>query len=521
MSQIGITMTANNADVLRKVEGNTRAVKGMEEGYRKTKKEANELVRASKRLYDETRTPAERHNAKINEANMLYRKGLIDVHTYRRAVRGAGEAGMMAFGSRALGQMQTYFTGLAAGALSLGTIKQLLTEIRETANQAGQRITDSASGRRALTQVSGGSMGTFHALLGSVEDVRGNEGLSAVDAYNLVFTAQSAGAEFARDARFFAQLQDINFNAEAGITSAQKLQAAFGGTGAGSAGAGTSRQIINKILAGAGPSPVMADKIAGAMAKTTVPFSQIGGQDEELIAMMGVLSEATETPADAAARIKSLSDQLVKKRGLIEGGENLEGLALIRALPGIAAAGGLSSEGGGKVDLNKFLGEANAIQAMELIQKLDPKITSRLADIQAAEAGTGTDADLFSQARNITMQDPQMAADKLARMAEQRRMLREENELGANERLVDSAIDLEAERRRANGVPEWAITGSGWWDRWYRFSRGNEAVLNEATGEGMGSMDEASKQLLRSAMSMDRAAANIQQTRLNRARDGE
>lgn len=73
-----------------------------------------------------------------------------------------------------------------------------------------------------------------------------------------MFSAKSAALE--AKAILFASLPDIGFDPLSGIESVQKLQANFGGEGPGRTGAGTPRQILNKLLASAEESPEKAGK---------------------------------------------------------------------------------------------------------------------------------------------------------------------------------------------------------------------------------------------------------------------
>lgn len=528
MTQIGITLEANVAEALRKIDQIAGSMKKVEEAAKKTAnpklteeykqaaKEAKALERAAKRVYDETRTPAEQHNRKMAELNELLKQGKIDQETYNRAARQGADANREAFGDQAVGRVKNFVIGLAAGVASLQTIKQLMLDARQISDDAGKRIVDDESARRSFRQVAGGDQATFDRLLSERDRLRQSQGLTPEEAAQLVFGAASAGDTFLDDVDLFASLKDINFSADAGITSAQKLQAAFGGE----AGAGSSRQILNKILAAAGPSPVMADQIAGAASITSVPFAGIGGSDEELLALLGVLSEATRSPDDAGQKIKSLSDQIFKKRHLISGADGLEGLELIRALPRLAEAGQLTGESGEAVNVQKFLGEANAMQALAMIQSLDPKVSSRLADVNAAQAGTGGDADLL--ARAIGLDDVQGEAAKLLRTSTQGREVSEEDRLAAAENLADAIIE---ERVRMAGEGMFGSLGSVATRRTLqagRFAQGSEdfAAVQIQTNEQIAAkFGAAAERLGIAAENLDQASRV--RTQLNNARDSE
>jgi len=374
-----------------------------------------------------------------------------------QAGKKAGEQTEGAFGGKALGSLKTYVSGLLGIAAAVGTVRKALMDIRQMSQEAGARITDDISGRRALAQIAT-TRKEYLSLIATAERIRQQPGMPAGEAYGVTFAAGSAGPRFLQNIDMYAQLREIAFAPQAAIQSAQKLQAAFGGTGAGAAGAGTGRAVVNKILAAAGPSPVMAQEIAEAAAIAAPSFAGIGGGDEELLATLAVMAEPFKTPEAAAQRIKSVSDQLLKKRRFITDprAATMSGLDLIRALPGFAAEGKLRTEGGKKVDLTEFLAESNALQFMEIFGKQEKDIASRLDDVKRAEMETGS-GDLLARRFAIVAGDPTSVAVSKAERAEQRRLLQEENLFAVPEKLADAAIDQAIVGMRRRGASELAV----------------------------------------------------------------
>ncbi len=334
---------------------------------------------------------------------------------------------------------------LSVGA-AIGAITKGLTDLRAAEQAAGQRITDADSGRRALAQVAT-TRREFNLLVAISEKLRTERGFKAAPAFQLAFSAKSANQ--VQNIDLFASLREIGFAPEAGIEAVQKLQAGFGGV----AGAGSGRAILNKVLAAAGPSPVLASRIASAASSASVPFAAIGGSDEGLLSLLSVFSETFKTPEAAAERIKSISEQVSKKRatGRIKGAGNLKGLALLRALPELAEQGRLLSEGGKPQSVEKFLGEGNAIAALAQIVSQREKIDKSLRNVVAAERQTGGAADLLSQRFEIIGGDPRAAVVLEAQRGAEARALAEENRFAEADKLGDALRDAELATQTKRG----------------------------------------------------------------------
>ena len=349
----------------------------------------------------------------------------------------AGKKGKEAFGAGAVTSLKGYAAALGGVTAAVGVLSQAMTAMKEIGTEAGQRITDAMSGRRALAQIAK-NKDEYNLLLKAATSLRTDRGLDAATAYRTTFSASSAGQ--LKNLDLFGQLPEIAFDSEAGIEAVQKLQANFGGTGAGRTGGGTARQIINKTLAAAGPSPLEAPKFARAASIAATAWSNIGGQDEGLLAALSAMAGPMKTPEAAAERIKSLAGQLNKKRGLIDlkgGFENLQGLDLAYALPQLAKEKRLTSEKGEAVDVTKFLGEMNAVEGFTQLMKQQKKIRRELKTIVSAEELTGGEADLLAGRLGLVRGDKPARAVKGAKRSEQDRQVKEEQTYGTTAILAD------------------------------------------------------------------------------------
>jgi len=89
-------------------------------------------LREAKKVFEATRTPAEKYGAEVQKLDNLHKKGAIDAETHRRAVKRAADSYREATGSaKSFGAAMSSFLGnLGANAASLG-IGKLISEIKQ------------------------------------------------------------------------------------------------------------------------------------------------------------------------------------------------------------------------------------------------------------------------------------------------------------------------------------------------------------------------------------------------------
>jgi hypothetical protein len=211
---------------------------------------------------------------------------------------------------------------------------------------------------------------------------------------------------------------------------------------------------LNQILAAAGPSPVAAQDIAKASASASASFKAIGGRPSSLLGAGAVLSEQFKSPEESFQRIKTLSDQLFKKRARIQGADDLQGLELIRALPRLAEEGRLRSAGGEKQRLTKFLGEAGALQAIEALTNRSDKVQQRITSIRQARGEAGTEDAPIRQALRTILSDPKASATAGKQQAEQRSKVAKENRLATGRLLLQNFRQARDAALRRQGSSE-------------------------------------------------------------------
>lgn len=92
MAEIALTLTGDESDVhaayQRVIADQQRTIEGlsrMDAESRRSARAAQELARDARRVYDETRTPQERYQQRLEQLNGLLQRGAIDQQTYGRA----------------------------------------------------------------------------------------------------------------------------------------------------------------------------------------------------------------------------------------------------------------------------------------------------------------------------------------------------------------------------------------------------------------------------------------------------
>ena len=339
------------------------------------------------------------------------------------------------FGAKAAGDLKRWVGGLVSAGAAIGVITRGLNDLRRMEKEATARMGTAEDSRRALLQVSGGDATTYGRLLFATRQLRVTHGIEENAANRIVFNAQSAG--LLKQWNLFGHLQDVNFDPSVAIKAVQKMQAGFGGV----SGAGTARQILNKLLVAGESSPSRADELAEATTVAAADFGKrLGGSDESLLAILQELSKVYTTPKGAAEKIKTLAASIADRRakGQLSGAEGVAGLDLILGLPSLFAGGNLRMPGGRKpTSIAEWLGSQEAIGAYEQVVSKQGEILQTRGDIIAAQSATGTPKGMLTRQFAISDADTVLQAQKRLRILQERAKISEEGALAAPTLLAD------------------------------------------------------------------------------------
>jgi hypothetical protein len=156
-ARVVIEMTGDEAKYLASLRAAAAGLSGMEQGLKKVTdesakaaKEENELARAAKRVFDDTRTPMEQYNQRMQQLNTLLEKGKINQEAFARAshqageaLKQAGESGNIAFGEKAIEGIKTMVGALGVGTGLAGAI-ELVRKEYETLHQTQKRAAEAS-----------------------------------------------------------------------------------------------------------------------------------------------------------------------------------------------------------------------------------------------------------------------------------------------------------------------------------------------------------------------------------------
>ncbi len=162
-----------------------------------------ELGRSGQRVWEQTRTPLERYNAKLVDLKSLLRDGAISHDTYRRAVarakeelNRAGEAGQEAFGTKALSMLSRFgaalgITGGIAGAIML--VRKEYQNLIEVQKEAARLSMDVAQAQEtALINLGAETPKERESFIASVKKIASETGVSERSVYLRASEALSA-----------------------------------------------------------------------------------------------------------------------------------------------------------------------------------------------------------------------------------------------------------------------------------------------------------------------------------------
>lgn len=353
-------------------------------------------------------------------------------------VSGTAERGVM--------KLAGAFAGFVSAGAILGQLTAGIQAVARAAEEAGQRIESTADKRARLMQVARSDAHRDELLL-RVEEARGT-GMSEDRAYDLVFSAQSAGDRFVTKEAiaYQTQMRKIGWDPATIVDSVLKSQSNFGGEGAQDTGGGTLQMNVNKFLAAAGGSPVAAEDIARESATAMQAAASAGANDEDVLALVSVLGKAAKSTTIAGTQVAAAMTVLASKRHLIAGGDGMSAYEIMTSMPELEAQGRLLNEKGESVSLLEWDGREEARHAFTGAYTNREEIGRVWMDVARAEAETGGPNDRVMQKIGFGERDERLPLVWAKERAEAARMLQEDADIGES-RLTVGALLEERQRR--------------------------------------------------------------------------
>lgn len=441
--------------------------------------------------------------------------------------------------SSATGALLNMKAGVIAGWAAVGSyVMNVLSRIRQDADDAGRSLTSQAGSRGTLAQLANGPE-ELRQLTDAAKRVRAAGGAESMDAANrFVFSMQSAGAISEIDT--FAQLKNLGIleQPQEMIKFAAAVRKSFGADKTGS-----FRDVLNRALVAGGSSPEQAEQVLKGTARTGVSAANQGVSIDEAMAAVSLMSSATGSGEEAGTRVaaflRGVSSYTPSSSGPIN--YSLRGKTLRQLLDDENLA--KLSPG----ELQKVAGGAEGADFFGVARKNRSELLSVIDATKRAR-----DADLLQQKIRAVQEDPAaMAAARL--VAEQGRAEVGREQMGIDAlRAQQAQLMLSEQIRRGDNsffnryvTPQlFAISGAGkalslvmpdqrvestmasiGMDT-MRLAGGDSLLIrlverisntSEAGDRAARSQADAAQSLERAAQALERAAANGRTTTWSRA----
>lgn len=344
----------------------------------------------------------------------------------------AGTDGARGFMSMAAGAV-TMTAAMAAGAKALAALNAERKKAADLAKQDAQRL-------GTLAQLAEGDEKRMKALVGNVGRSRRQYGMSKGEAIDFEFGLQSYGEE--KNRALYLGLYGVA-DPTALAEGAATLKASMGKKETGS-----SRAIANKLLLASSRSKVSLRNFAPEAARAAASVQQIGGSDEELLAMMAILTRSTKAPGEAATALAALAKAGAKK-GVGTGGVMA---AVDKLAPEMARLK--------QKDRATYLGSDEAVRAFATIVNTENRalIETTIEELKKADAATGS-GDLVDRTKQAYNAIPELRAVRAGAIAKQRRLTKTEAALAVPELTRQRVLDLAEEQRIDQGYSDFRRWG--------------------------------------------------------------
>lgn len=307
--------------------------------------------------------------------------------------------------------------GMVSVATAIAGITRAMGAMNAEANRGADALDDKFAGLKQLSQVAK-SQEDFAALQGRVSKWR-STGMSFDASQKLVFATRSAQRD--EEEPFFGSLSKFTSPYDM-FKGANTLRKAFGREELGSA-----QQATNKLIAGGGISDITPEEFAGRVVPAASAWATNKWRDETLMGAFSVLSDAMGGAERTATGLVAFAT-VAGKEFPNAGGSMAGALEQFQKMPPSKLKKLIDAE-------KRFKAGYSAIN-MNL-----PAINAATAQIDEAQALTGTAQSQVAQRLGIATGDPVLA--ELQRGAESResREMGEEGMLGLLARQRRAAYD--------------------------------------------------------------------------------
>jgi len=353
---------------------------------------------------------------------------VVDLEDKLKRATAAGQGGLKGMAREAAGMVMQF---VSVGAV-ISQVTAALRAMREERAQAAEGARGIEEARGALAQLAGGDPAQLERMYTAASASRA-QGLSPELAYNLQWQLEIAGMQADRDlyAGLYPKVADPA-QLVGGIRTIRRSM--------GAAETGTTREVLNKLMAAAAPSPITIEQFGPAMAAVASGGSALGYSDEDLMATLSMMAEVAPGTGEAqglmaATRLRGFM-KTIQRKGI----QAESPLAAARQIEAMGMPGqALQRWMGGRIQ--GFYGYRDILQQGGRIEEVS-------GEIAAAQAGTGGPGDLVSGMNRVFASNKLNAALGEARVEKALADLVTEDALAPAELRRDAAYD----RVRSEGI---------------------------------------------------------------------
>ena len=264
--------------------------------------------------------------------------------------------------------------GVAAAWAAVGaTVINVLNQVRQASEEAGQALKSAAPSRGTLAQLALDDPEKYKELTAQAESLRARGVVRSLEEANqFVFAMQSAGA--GNEIETFARAKRVGLMQDPSsmIASAAGIRESFGQQG------GSFQDLINRSLVASASSPAKAEELLRGAGKAGVAARQQGITVDELLAATSIMATAKGTADEGGSRLNALLSALsvtepqLDRRGRVRRDSPIQESLRGRSLADIAGDEKLGAMT--PAQLQKVLGSREAVEAFGVLREQAAKL---------------------------------------------------------------------------------------------------------------------------------------------------
>lgn len=307
MAQVVVEMTSQEAAAWAGIQRLARGTDEFEKSLKKTSTAAKEaaveqkkLEQAAMRVFEETRTPMERHGQQMAKLNDLFKRGLIDVETFGRATKQSAQSLDTGFGSGAISKLTAFAGALGLTTSAVGALTAAWQKQEEFKRNAAAGAAGSALGEGELIQ-NVSSKAEWDTIKKIAREIYAKGAVSDQNqASSLAYQLAAVGQLQDRDFYTRAAATGLLANPTKMVESVETVRKSMGDSLSGNV-----PQIISQAFQAASMSKARPEVLLEATARSGTGARALGLTSDQTLAATAVLTNASDA-ATAGTQMRSM-----------------------------------------------------------------------------------------------------------------------------------------------------------------------------------------------------------------------